>query len=145
MQGLSNTKDEEEGFTFEEARKRRICELRHTRQTRFDERIAAAMRPLLHSYEASKLNESCDVWTPHVNDAIRNLIPKGSSINVAPVCVHSADGQSVFMALQIKGSAFLHHPEAELFVLSLSVFPYAEDLSVCWCLLGVILPKGVSK
>jgi hypothetical protein len=72
--------------------KRRICERRHTRQTRFDKKIAAPMRRLLHSYEASKLNESCDVWTPHVNDAIRNLIPKGSSIKVAPVCVHSADG-----------------------------------------------------
>jgi hypothetical protein len=125
--------------------KRRICEVRHTRQTRFDDRIAAAVRPLLYSYEASKLNESCDLWTPHVNTAIRHLIPSRSSIKVAPLCVHSVDGQHIFMALQKKASNYLHHPEAELFVVSLAVFPYAEDLSVCWCLFGVILPQSGSK
>jgi hypothetical protein len=140
---LSCAKVDEEAI--EKEVKGRVCEVRHTRQTRFDDRIAAAVRPLLHSYEASKLNESCDLWTPHVNDAIRHLIPSRSSIKVAPLCIHSTDGQSIFMALQAKASQFLHHPEAELFVVSLAVFPYAEDLAVSWCLFGVILPQSVSR
>jgi hypothetical protein len=121
--------------------KRRISAVRNIHQTRFDDRIAAAMRPLLHSYEASKLNESCDLWTPHVNDAIRNLMPPKSTVKVAPLCVHSADPQSIFMALQKKAAALLQHPEAELFALSIAVFPYAENLYACWLLLGAILPQ----
>jgi hypothetical protein len=77
-----------------------------------------------------------------VNDAVRHLIPPRSSIKIAPICVHAADGQSVFMALQTKGSNVLHPPEAELFVVSLAVFSYAEDLAVCWCLFGAILPQA---
>jgi hypothetical protein len=121
--------------------RRRIVEVRHTKKTLFDDQIAAAMRPLLHSYEGSKLNESCDAWTPHVNDAIRHLIPPMCAIRVAPLCVHAVDGKSVFMALQAKGASFLRHPEAEVFIVSLALFPYAEDLAVCWCLFGVILPQ----
>jgi hypothetical protein len=121
--------------------RRKIVKVRHTTKTRFNDQIAAAMRPLLQSFKGSQLNESCDVWTPRVNGAIRHLTPSMSAIKVKPFCVHAADGKFVIMALQTKGVNLLRHPEAEVFVVSLTLSPYAEDLAVCCCLFGVIFPQ----
>lgn len=133
--------EERDEVKLEEDVKKMIMALRHTKQTKWDDRIAAAMRPLLYSYEASKLNESCDVWTPHVNDAVRHLIPPRSTIKAVPLCVHAADAKAVFMAIQTKASNVIQHPEAQTLVLSLALFPYAEDLFVTWLVFGAILPQ----
>jgi hypothetical protein len=121
--------------------KRRICDLRHTRQTRFDEKIELALRPLIHSYEMAKLNEGCDIWSGAVNDSIRKLIPKGSTIRLVPLCVHGCDPKSIFMAVQAKAQSLIHHPGADVFALSLAVFPYAEDLYSSWTLVGAVLSQ----
>ncbi|KAH0793312.1 centrosomal protein [Histomonas meleagridis] len=130
--------DEEE---IENEVKRMISALRHTKKTIFNNQIAFAMRPLLYSYESSKLNESCDMWAPHANDAIRRLLPKNTSIKAIPICVHAKDAKSIFMALQAKSDDLMTSPNAEMFVVSIATFPYAEDLYASWIIFGAILPK----
>lgn len=120
--------------------KKSICALRHTKLTKFNKQIEIAMRPLLQTYESSKLNESCDIWVGPVNDAVRQLIPAKTTIKVAPFCIHSADPKTIFMGLQKKASNVILSPATEDFALSLAVFPYAENLSVTWVLFGAINP-----
>ena len=117
-----------------------ICALRHVKPTRFNKEIETAMRPLLQTYESSKLNESCDLWTAPVNSAVRHLIPPKSTIKLAPLCVHSADPKSIFMALQTKASNLILSPQTDMFTLSLAIFPYAENLYITWALFGSICP-----
>lgn len=120
--------------------KKMICAVRHTKSTTFNKEIEVAMRPLLQTYESSKLNESCDIWAPPVNDAVRHLIPSKSTIKLAPFCVHSAEAKGIFMALQKKASNIMLSPQTDQFTLSLAIFPYAENLYVTWILFGAIFP-----
>lgn len=121
--------------------KRMITAKRRNLVTKFNAQISSAMRPLLQTYELSKLNQSSDTWTSNVNDSVRYLMPKKSTIKVYPSCIHYTDNSSLFARLLEKASDILLSPEASELTFSLAMFPYAENLYSCWCLLGAILPS----
>lgn len=121
--------------------KKLIISARGNLQTNFNNEIGNSLRPKLFSLESEKLNQRCDTWDSHVNDAISHLIPPKSSIKIVPLCIHSTDPRVIYQGLNQKASNIIHSRELNTFSFSLALFPYAEDLFICWCFLGALMSK----
>jgi len=123
---------------IEQEVKNRVSLYRKELPTQFLPQIEKALRPLLFSYENSKLYDSADPWTPYINESIAKLIPKGTRIQLVPICIPSDNPSLIIRSIDQRAKSLLNDPRTDQFVLSLYIVQYPENINVTWLLFGSI-------
>lgn len=122
-------------FSIENEVKKLISQHR-IKSTKFYVEIENAIRPLIFSLENSKINNVPEIWSGSVNHVIRSLTPSKRKIILHNLNINFIIPIDIFNKLKETFPRSIL--ESDILILSISIFPYAENIYSVWLIYGYV-------